>query len=462
MTRDHEIVVLGGGPAGATAALMLARWGHRVRIITKAGSDHRLSVSVPPSCAKLFSEVGIADAVDAAGFIRSTGNTVWWGDADARVERFAAGAHGWQLEVGRLADLIRAAAIAAGAILERRMVTDPPDGFVLDCTGRAGVVARANHVRRDVSELRTVALIAEWRRAAPWPVPDDTHTLVESYEDGWMWSVPSGDGIRHVAAMVDPQRSGLARNVSAKHVYLGEIAKTRHFRALTTAAELVGGPWGWDASPYHSSAYGGDGWLLVGDAASFIDPLSSAGVKKALASAWLAAITTHTCLNSPSMKGHALQFYSERERKIADHFAKESTRFLSGAAAAHQQAFWVERSEDRQDPLDDRAAIALAFDRLKAADRFAARPARGLRIEPRPCIRGREIVLEPHIRPTGDSGDIRYVHGVDVVRMIELAGSFVTVPDLYDAYVAAESHVPLHDFLVALATAFAREWLVSE
>ena len=56
-------------------------------------------------------------------------------------------------------------------------------------------------------------------------MPDDTHTLIESYDDGWMWSVPIGAGVRHIAAMVDPQRSELARGGSSKDVYLAEIAQ---------------------------------------------------------------------------------------------------------------------------------------------------------------------------------------------------------------------------------------------
>jgi flavin-dependent dehydrogenase len=457
--NPFEVTVLGGGPAGATASLLLASWGHAVRLITKAGSEHRLAVSLPPSCDKLFSAIGVSDVVDRANFIRSTGNTVWWGGGDARVETFAFGALGWQLDVSLLAHVILQRAIAAGVIVERELVSDVPRGFVLDCTGRAGVVARAKNLRRHDSDLRTIALVGEWQRADPWRVPDETHTLIESYDDGWMWSVPVGNGARHIAAMVDPQRSGLARGGSKMDVYRTEIAKTRVFKQLVADATVIDGPWGWDASQYDSTAYVGDDWMLVGDAASFIDPLSSAGVKKALASAWLAAIVAHTCLQSPSMKTSALTFYSDREREVAEHLHRESKRFLSEAAAGHRHPFWEERSEDEA-VASDRAEVERALQRLRAAETFHARVG-AVSIDERPMIRGNVIVLEPQLVSAGH-GAVRYVSGIDLVLLIELAPSARQVPDLYESYVKRAGSASLHDFLYALAAAVARGWLVSE
>ena len=228
------IEILGGGPAGATASLLLARWGHDVRLMTRSTGHRSLAVSVPPSCAKLFDVIGVGAAIERAGFLRSRGNTVWWGGADARVEPFADGALGWQLDVGALAEVLLAEAIDAGARVERTLTSRPAmrldvEGMVtLDCTGRAGVIARALGLRQLDEGLRTIALVGEWRREHGWPVPDDTHTLIESYEDGWMWSVPIGEGVRHIAAMVDPRHSDLARGeapVSYTHLTLPTILR---------------------------------------------------------------------------------------------------------------------------------------------------------------------------------------------------------------------------------------------
>jgi len=464
--------VLGGGPAGSSAARLLASWGHQVELVTRPTREHQLAVSLPPSCAKLFDAIGVSDAIERAGFIRSTGNTVWWGHEDARVEPFAEGARGWQVDLGPLESVLLEEASRAGVTIERRVLrptesgmrritkAEAPPAFVLDCTGRSGLIARARNLRRFDDGPTTVALAGEWRSDA-WELPDVTHTVVESYADGWMWSVPTADGIRHVAAMIDPQRSDLARGGSSRDVYLSEIGKTRAFKRLLATASLASGPSGWDASTYGAREYAGDDWLLVGDAASFIDPLSSAGVKKALASAWLAAVAVHTGLKTPSMRRHALDFYGAREREIERHHAAESRAFLANAARRHGRPFWADRSDDPHDTKGDAEEVRRAFELLKHEPAFTVVVPPAIRIEPRPLVDGHEIVMAPHVVPS-NAPAVRYLHGVDLVQLLELAPTVSQVPDLFELYARRAGPVPLHDFLLALSTAVARGWLVSE
>ena len=472
-----DVLVVGGGPAGASAARLLALWGHGVQLITRPPGDQRLAVSLPPSCARLFDVIGVTDAIDRAGFIRSTGNTVWWG-GDARVEPFAGGAPGWQVDLAVFEELLLGEARRAGVVIERRVVTPggwsgargvPPATFTLDCSGRTGVLARARNLRQYHEGPTTIALAGEWR-SENWPAfteptagtpADHTHTLVESYADGWMWSVPTSRKVRHVSAMVDPQRSDLARGGPGRDVYLSEIAKTKAFKNILTDAELVSGPTGWDASTYGAREYAGDDWLLVGDAGSFIDPLSSAGVKKALASAWLAAVAVHTSLTTPSMREPAFQFYAAREREIERHYAAESRTFLGSAARGHHRPFWSERAGDAAADERTSEAIRRVFDQLKRSESLSVAIAPHLRIEPRPMVRDIEIVLAPHV-VTAQGDPVRYLYGIEMVTLLELAPGASQVPDLYEAYARRSQPVSLHDFLLALSTAVARGWLVSQ
>ncbi|HUQ89975.1 MAG TPA: hypothetical protein VM096_20600 [Vicinamibacterales bacterium] len=417
---------------------------------------------MPPSCGKLFDAIGVTGAIERAGFLRSTGNTVWWGGGGRRVERFETGALGWQLDVDALANVLLSEAIEAGVSVKRSAAREIPRGFVLDCTGRSGVIARSKKLRQFDEGARTVALVGIWWRDGGWRVPDDSHTLVESYSGGWVWSVPSAPGLRHIAAMIDPQRSDLSRGGSSADVYRAEIAKTNVFKSITADASLIEGPRGFDASQYRATAYAGKRWLLVGDAGSFIDPLSSAGVKKALASAWLAAVAVHTAIKHSSMRAAAFGFFAAREHEIEQHLSRESRQFLASASSGHHHPFWEERAGDASDRMAENAHVRRALDELRSRDTWQPRRGRSIRIRPRPIVRGNEIVLERHIVSAELPQGIRYVRAIDLVALVELAPSTAHVPDLYEKYVQRMGSASLPDFLFAVATAVSRGWLVAE
>ena len=491
-----DVVVIGGGPAGSTAAALLAAWGRRVVLITRPPARRALAESLPPSCARLFDRVGIRAIVDDAGFIRSTGNAVQWGKNALRVERFAAGALGWQVRRDVLDHLLVAHAEASGATVLRdataRDVT--PGGaadlslvsydaggearalsaaWVLDCTGRAGL-AGARRWRRDDATQRTLALVGVWERASgdAWPMDDHTQTLVESYEGGWAWSVPVSPERRYLTVMVDPSLTPVRGGEALTATYERELARTTALRRLAAGATLVGEPWARDASSYSSSQAAEPGLLVAGDAASFVDPLSSYGVKKAIASAWLAAVVTHTCLGNGALMGPALAFYEERERLMYDELRRHTVELSGEARAAHAGSFWKDRAEP--DDEDDRQAepdvaalrtderVLAAFDALKREPVAHLHQSRALERVNRATVRGHQVVLMEHLVAPDFPGGVRYLRGVDLVHLVELAPSHDQVPDLFEAYNRSSPPVALPDFLGALSVLIGMKMVVLE
>ncbi len=462
-----DVLVIGGGPSGTTAARLLAMWGHRVTLVTRpvSASAPGLAESLTPSCGKVFDLLGMRAAVDAAAFVHGRGNTVWWGGDAMRVEPFGDETHGWQVLVPALEALLLDAACEAGVTVERRRMTGDeavamPAAFRIDASGRAGVIARPRAGRVAEPGHRTVALSAHWSRAA-WPLPDWTHTLVESYEDGWAWSVPLGAERRAVAVMVDPRTTQLSRGGSAEAVYRAEIGKTRHLSSLLAGADLLAPPNGWDASMYASTHYSGDGWLVTGDAASFVDPLSSSGVKKALTSGWLAAVVAHTQLTRPAMGAVARAFYDAREAEMYAGLLALTRRYLAGGGQSHP--FWSDRAaldtvEVDAGPSPD--AHRAAWETLRLAPELRLEWSPDVSIASRPAVAGREIVLEPRlVADQGDAG-VRYLFDVDVVTLLRLAPHHRHVPDLFEAYAATAGPSDLAAFLRALTALVARGWLV--
>jgi flavin-dependent dehydrogenase len=472
-----DVVVIGAGPAGSAAARLLASWGHSVVVLGRAPHQPALAESLPPSCTKVFDQIGVRVSIDNAGFLRATGNTVRWGSSATRIEPFDAGVAGYQIERDRFDDLLATAAHAAGALVRTDLAARDAtregttwrvafDGgelrasWLLDCTGRSGFIARRG-LRESASTGRTIAVAGVWQRDNAWPVDEPTHTLVESYDGGWAWSVPVRDGTRFVTVMLDPSVTELPGRSRLAESYAQELSRTTMISGLTRGARLIGQPWGCDASPYTARRAFDDGALLVGDASSFVDPLSSFGVKKALASAWLGAVAVHTALTDPAMTPTALELFGERERLMYDRLQRQSASLSLVAAGVHATEFWSGRSDAL---LDETSAdldvttlrrdprILAAFEELKRRDAVNLRTADAVRVVQRGTVRGHRIVLEEHLAAPAVPHGVRYCRNVDLVVINRLANQYDQVPDLYDAYNRATSPMPLPDFLGALST----------
>jgi flavin-dependent dehydrogenase len=464
-TVEPSAVVIGGGPAGSTVSRLLALWGHRVVLLdnseSTASRDRGLAESLPPSTRKVLEQADLLQVVDGANFYRSTGNTVSWSPGECRVETFG-GSLGYQVFRPAFDELLRDAAAVRGVDVrasaratevvfdaESVIVRYTSAGlsqsvrcrWVLDCSGRAGVIAR----RYRIQGRRTYALAGDWSNKHGWNMPDPTHTFVEAYSDGWSWSVPVSPTLRQAGVMVDgtsPRRDGLA----LADAYRREIDKSVML-ATTLRDATLQRVWACDASTYSSRRLGGAGFLLVGDAGSFIDPLSSFGVKKALTAAWMAATVVNTCLVDCNRFEAAVELFTEWDRDVCATHARRSRQFARAAAEHYPSPFWERRADaavgegEPARPAEPQPAdVAGALRALRDADVLDLSIADRVRFAPRPVIRGREVVLEEALAlpqdglETGSTNTTRFVDNVDIVALARLATGYRSVPEVFNAY----------------------------
>jgi flavin-dependent dehydrogenase len=471
-----DVVIIGGGPAGATAAALLASWGRSVVVVHRESTVPSLAESLPWSTRKLLRHVGLLEAVEAARFHPNYGNISRWAGQQAIAATEGPGFHVARHDFDRL---LRDRARANGASIVEGMVTHvdiAPSArvelsvggratqyeatVVLDCSGRAGVIAR-HGLRRADAGYRTLAIAAEWE-CPEWPATERTHTFIDSYLNGWAWSVPLSATRRQCTVMVDAGLTTVSK-AGLGTLYRAELRKAVSIHDRLAAAKQVGASWGCDASLYTCERAADARALLVGDAASFIEPLSSAGVKKAIASSWRAAVVANTVLSKPEMLGVASAFHDRRERWLYEECVRASAPFFARAAEIYHHPFWSIRanyhakgSEALSEAPTD-AEIARDRDVQRIAGELRDATTLGLKLSPTgisggvPVVEGNEIVLREGIALAGFEEPVRFACGIDLVELSRIASTAEDISSLIQAYFARVASIDPRSLLLALA-----------
>lgn len=302
-------VLVGGGPAGAVAALVLARRGVRAVVLeSRPAPGPKAGECLPPSLSPLLRHLGLEDLLARDGHLRSHGNRFVWGSSRPGERPFLSGLQGdgWHVDralfESRLAERARAAGVdwrqgwrfrgcdRAGP--RWRLEVARPDGsreeisadFVADATGRPAHLARRLGARR-VRYDRLVGAAALLESATP---AADTYTLVEAIPDGWWYSALLADGRLALAFMTDGDlldRRLAAGDPEAWQRSLAAAPETRE-RVESHGYRLSAPPRTLPAESSRLDRIEGDGWLALGDAAAAYDPLSSHGIGSAMGSGY--------------------------------------------------------------------------------------------------------------------------------------------------------------------------------
>ena len=240
---------------------------------------------------------------------------------------------------------------------ERRIAAD----WVVDASGQASVIGRALGLRRWDDRFRNMALYAYYRGGRRLPGADAGNIFIESYEGGWTWHIPLRNGGASVGAVVDSERGrrdiaelGVAgcyeRHIGAASITRDMLADARMIREPSVVRD-------WS---YTSERMVGDGWLLVGDAACFVDPLFSSGVHLALMSAMMAAAYIDAAQRDETLRLSAAPVYERVYRAEYSHF-RELARLFYASNRAVESYFWeARRLLGEPDDADARAAFIRA------------------------------------------------------------------------------------------------------
>jgi flavin-dependent dehydrogenase len=374
----YDVIVFGGGPAGSTAGNLLARQGRRVLVLEKERFPrHHIGESLLPGLNYLYRRLGVRDILRREGFFRKTGGSYIWGKTrdpwsitfiqfdEAPVpcatssEVFA-----YHVDRGRFDELLLRQCAKVGAeVRQKATVVDiglkgetvtgvtyrTADGrrrraeasFYLDASGQAALIPNRLGWRAFDPQLRHMAVYTYFKGAKLLEGARRNHIFVVNIPDGWLWYIPISAARVNVGVVTSIDKSkeagrDLERFLMDRVRGAPEIARLMK-RARRVERLRVERDWS-----YRSRRFAGDNFLLLGDAAAFVDPLLSYGVTLAMHSGALAADCVDIALGNPERRKRMIAHYDEVHARRFDELL-EFVKYFYDGNRDREEYFWKAR-----------------------------------------------------------------------------------------------------------------------
>jgi flavin-dependent dehydrogenase len=366
-----DVAVIGGGPAGSTAATLLARRGYKVIALEKEHHPRfHIGESLLPMNLPVFERLGVLEKVRALGmfksgadfeadnergystypFARALGNSpphafqVWRQDFDKMLFDHARssgadareGHEVEQVEQNGARDLRLQVRSDGGRsyVIQAR--------YLIDASGRDAFLSSKKKLRRKSNQHQSAAIFGHFRGPVRRPGEDAGNISLYRFPHGWMWMIPLLDGVMSIGAVCRPeylkQRKGRTEEFLLETLNQNAGLKRRIERAELVGEVRVAGNYSYD-----SARMGEPGWVLVGDAFAFLDPVFSSGVYLAMSGAEQAAELADAALRNPQREPALLRKLEKRLRAGIARFSFFIYRFNGPVLAqmfSHPRNTW--------------------------------------------------------------------------------------------------------------------------
>jgi 2-polyprenyl-6-methoxyphenol hydroxylase-like FAD-dependent oxidoreductase len=341
-TPDYDVLIVGGGPGGSSAATFLSRGGLQVAVAEReAFPRFHVGESLLPANMPVLERLGVIEAVAARGFLVKYGAYFHDQDMDLDYQFLFREGKPWPpytYEVPRaefdqiLLDhasrqpnvtLLQPATVERVAFDEAGVTATVSDGagmreirarFLVDASGRDAFIASRHGRRRPIEGLGKVALFAHFRGGKRWPGRERGNIRIFTFDAGWFWYIPFHDGVTSVGCVLHA-RTVRGHEGELEQLYESLIARCRGLRDALEGAPRI--------TPVHRAANFsyrtdppiGDRFVCVGDAIAFVDPIFSSGVYIATQSAELASVEILKAFHDNRFEARRFRSYERTIRR---------------------------------------------------------------------------------------------------------------------------------------------------
>ena len=329
LKEQYDCIIVGGGPAGSSAATIVSQGGFDTLLLEReAMPRYHIGESLMPEAFWCFERLGVLDQMRNSDYVRKV-SVQFVSSTGKESQPFFFKQHDprecsstWQVERAEFDHMLfkNAAANGASCVDQARVMDVLMDGdravgvtvqtsegtskevrakVVVDATGLQAVIANRMGLRRDEEDLKKIAIWSYFENAEREPGEHGGATIILHTEkkDSWFWFIPLRNGITSVGVVGDRSYM-LEDRDSPEQTFADELALCPAMQrrlALSTNIEKYRVA---REFSYTTTQQSGDGWVLVGDAMGFIDPIYSSGVYFALQSGIMAADVVVTGLRN--------------------------------------------------------------------------------------------------------------------------------------------------------------------
>jgi halogenation protein CepH len=343
-SAHYDVIIVGGGPAGSTAGTLLAQGGHRVLVIEKERFPRfHIGESLLPATWEIWQRLGFVDKmmknfVTKPGVLFSIHNDeehmfsmveardllyrpyafhVRRGEYDKLLLEHAQenGVEVWA--EATVKDVVFNGDRAEGVIVSKKdgQILRLSSPVVVDATGRDTLLARKLGWLQPDPTLNKVAYFTHYKSAFNMGATEPVPTYIFGLEGAWLWYIPMKDDITSVGVVMDmnhPRHRQRESSTALLADFVDDCPTITTWLQNATPVEKVRGI---PNISYINKRFTGDGFVMIGDAAMFVDPIFSSGVYLAMRSAQIAADTIQEAFKKGDFSQAFLSSYEDGIRQ---------------------------------------------------------------------------------------------------------------------------------------------------